>query len=1695
MKNKLSKSIVSALICSSMLINAFPAYAEETASLTANSMETISFTDDSTSDELLLGYFEKQLMGGSDIGTFAIANSANLSDGNKIIYDTVKSAIKEIADGKRASTTVEIPFTWTFEEMGFGTTYDGLQEAYDAKTEEYDGWTVVKYLLADCPYELYWYNKTAGTPHGFSNPTVDSTNRTVSDVYQIQFTPDVNYKGASDYTVDTAKTSAASTAAANAVGIVNDASVKADFDKLAYYKEKLCELNSYNYNAASNDYVISASGIDPWQIIYMFDNDTETNVVCEGYSKSFQYLCDMTVFDSDIYCYSVTGDMTDGASGGGHMWNIVTIGDNNYLVDVTNCDSGDTENDYLFFKGVTGSVENGYTAKFGSKNVLYTYDSDQTTLFGKELLTLSESDYDPDNETISISGNITWNDNNDSAGKRPTVLKCNLLLNGEIYDNVVVSAAENWAYSFTELPKYTDGSENVYTVEIPEVAEYDCEVNGNNFTFTYTIETVDISGTVTWNGDNHPDSVKVTLSDGKTVTVTAADNWVYSFNGVPKCDANGTVIKYTVTAEGVPFYKTPVITNYNIVYNTADLTVSGTNLVYGTDYTYENSVITVLGSKTITVSGTTTTDRIYVENGVSADVVLSGASIKLAAGSAFKIADDSNGNVKVTLVGTNVLASGNNGAGLEKNGEVGTLLIKGNGSLEATGGIYASGIGSGNRGSGNGYVASGITIESGTIAAKTSGVGRGAGIGGGCYGNAYNITIKGGSITATGSGGGAGIGGGFGATAENIIITGGSVKASGSSPFSCQPTSADKITPVYLLTIANAENEAVKIDGEVYAPSIHSETDKNIYAYLPAREEGDSFVVTVGSAERKYCFSSEASSWKPAANITASDMTVTYGDTGVNVNASTDSTGAVSYSVSDESVLSVDVNGNITAKKAGSAKITISVVGTDAYYKNEKEITVTVNKKEINAVSAVISDKTYDGTKAAIINSVNFDGLVNSDTLVLGIDYTATAEFEASDAGENKTVSVIITLLNSNYILAENTITVTGTIHKATPEQPETPVVSAVEFGTKLSEIDIGDWEWVNGEEIPVVNNDGYLAYLEVDDENYEYDSNYGYNTETGRIERMIIVTVTKKKIAVPKADETEFYYDGKEKTYYIAESEYYTVSDNVKTDAGEYKVIVELNDPDNYEWENELPEYIFIIKEVEIPKNVKAVAGEGKITITWDSVDEATKYRVQRLNGTTWSSINYPTATSYVDTNVTAGTTYKYRVLAYVNGVWSSYSDAVSATPTASTTPQNVKAVAGEGKVTITWSAVTGATKYRVQRTTGTSWSSINYPTATSYVDTSVTAGTTYKYRVLAYVNNSWSTASSVVSATPVASTIPQNVKAVAGDGKVTISWSAVNGATKYRVQRLNGTSWSTVNYPTATSYVDTNVTAGTTYKYRVLAYVNNVWSDYSASVSATPTASTTPQNVKAVAGDGKITISWSSVSGATKYRVQRLNGASWSTVNYPTATSYTDTGLTNGTTYKYRVLAYVNNAWSTASSVVSATPTASTTPQNVKATAGDGKITISWSAVSGATKYRVQRLNGTTWSTINYPTATSYTDTGLTNGTTYKYRVLAYVNNVWSAYSASVSATPTASTTPQNVKAVAGDGKITISWSAVSGATKYRVQRLNGTSWSTVNYPTATSYTDTGLTNGTTYKYRVLAYVNGAWSTASVVVTAIPN
>ena len=102
-----------------------------------------------------------------------------------------------------------------------------------------------------------------------------------------------DYAGADAYTVDTEKTGATQVAVQNAKQIVEQNAALTDYDKLVAYRDAICSLVDYNHEAADND---GTPYGDPWQMIYVFDGDPDTKVVCEGYSKAFQYLFDISSF-------------------------------------------------------------------------------------------------------------------------------------------------------------------------------------------------------------------------------------------------------------------------------------------------------------------------------------------------------------------------------------------------------------------------------------------------------------------------------------------------------------------------------------------------------------------------------------------------------------------------------------------------------------------------------------------------------------------------------------------------------------------------------------------------------------------------------------------------------------------------------------------------------------------------------------------------------------------------------------------------------------------------------------------------------------------------------------------------------------------------------------------------------------------------------------------------------------------------------------------------------------------------------------------------------------------------------------------------------------------------------------------------------------------------------------------------------
>ena len=175
---------------------------------------------------------------------------------------------------------------------------------------------------------------------------------------------------------------------------------------------------------------------------------------------------------------------------------------------------------------------------------------------------------------IDISGSKTWNDADNQDGIRPTSITVKLFANGTEAASQVVTPDEagNWNYVFKNLPQYDVNGEISYTVTEDAVAGYETSVSGYNITNTHKPATLDITGTKTWNDSNNQDgkrskSITVNLlANGRitdTKTVTADDNWTYSFTDLPKY-ANGQEITYTVSELTVPGYTTTIDDNYNI---------------------------------------------------------------------------------------------------------------------------------------------------------------------------------------------------------------------------------------------------------------------------------------------------------------------------------------------------------------------------------------------------------------------------------------------------------------------------------------------------------------------------------------------------------------------------------------------------------------------------------------------------------------------------------------------------------------------------------------------------------------------------------------------------------------------------------------------------------------------------------------------------------------------------------------------------------------------------------------------------------------------------------------------------------------------------------------------------------------------------------------------------------------------------
>ena len=483
-----------------------------------------------------------------------------------------------------------------------------------------------------------------------------------------------------------------------------------------------------------------------------------------------------------------------------------------------------------------------------------------------------------------------------------------------------------------------------------------------------------------------------------------------------------------------------------------------------------------------------------------------------------------------------------------------------------------------------------------------------------------------------------------------------------------------------------------------------------------------------------------------------------------------------------------------------------------------------------------------------------------------------------------------------------------------------------------------------------------------------------------------------------------------------------------------------------------------------------------------------------------------------------------------------------------------------GSTQVTLSWGAATdnvGVTGYRVERCAGagcSTFAQIATPTGTSFGDTGLTAGTSYSYRVRATdaAGNlgGYSNVASATTTTPDTTppSAPSALSATAASAtQINLSWAAATdnvGVTGYRVERCQGdgcTTFAQISTPTATTFNNTGLTASTSYSYRVLAVdaAGNL-SAYSSVASATTlavpdtTAPTAPTGLSAkVAGATQVDLAWTASTdnvGVTSYQILRCQGSTTCTTFAPvgtsTVTSFSNTGLTPSTIYRFRVRA-VDGAGNVSgnSNTVNATTTAApdTTPPSAPGglaavATSQSQISVSWTAATdnvGVIGYQLERCSGSgcsAFAQIAAPSATSFNDTGLTASTSYSYRARAVdgAGNLGS-YSSVASATTlapdlTPPTAPTGFTATATSAsQVNLSWTASTdnvAVTGYILQRCLGagcSAWTTIATPTGTTYSDTGLSATTTYRYWVRATDAAGnlspWSSIVTVTTLTPD
>lgn len=453
-----------------------------------------------------------------------------------------------------------------------------------------------------------------------------------------------------------------------------------------------------------------------------------------------------------------------------------------------------------------------------------------------------------------------------------------------------------------------------------------------------------------------------------------------------------------------------------------------------------------------------------------------------------------------------------------------------------------------------------------------------------------------------------------------------------------------------------------------------------------------------------------------------------------------------------------------------------------------------------------------------------------------------------------------------------------------------------------------------------------------------------------------------------------------------------------------------------------------FNCKTVSTVKNLTvAVSNDSNyVAVKWIAVPNVNSYSLYRSDNygefVLYTNV-IKTATAYNDVQVEDGHNYRYYMVANIGNYSSSLSDITIAKvdyTSSVATPTGVTALNGACSMGVKWNAVSGAQKYYVYKLVGGTWKYIGNSTTTSFIDPErLVAGNSYSYRVRAIkggICSGVSASSTAVFTNTIASV--SGVRALSqGITGISVTWNPVFGSDVYEVYRAEIDKYGAVLKPYKsvaiirdgrTAIIDRTLKHGTIYKYVVIAGKNGVCSKFNATSSvAWYSGVYAPKNVTVKSGAGSFILNWNGVADASKYYVyRRLAGSNdaWLLVAKPAKTTLTDTvKMDNGKAYEYQICAIINNNECILSKVVTTPAYSNKSIPNVsgvKASAATTGVTVSWTAPSGISKFRVYRAeldkNGRAvggYVNLGNTTSKTFVDKNAVAGKTYRYSVYCMV------------------------------------------------------------------------------------------------------